>query len=252
MKEPTSKNSDESWPWPMTQWSTSGHLPSALGKDQNALNELILKYQAPLKAYLLAAFPGSENEADELMQDFAQDKIMKEGWLGKAERKRGRFRDFLKISLKNFVRDRFRRKPPAVVSLDELQIDLPVEERGTEAFEVEWARTLLSEVLERMEKDCKTLHRNEPNRPLIWEIFRLRLLQPILETAEPVGYEELVSRLGIASPFAAQNLLATAKRIFSRHLHEVIAEYEAGADAAAAELQDLRCFLRTATRGKKA
>jgi hypothetical protein len=251
MTDPPSKDSDETWPWPLTEWSASGRLPSSLGRDATRLNELILKYQTPLKAYLLAAFPGIQNEADELLQDFTQDRILKEGWLGKAERNRGRFRDFLKISLKNFVRDRLRARADATVSLDELEMDLPAKEKGNEAFGLEWARTILTEVLRRMELDCRTPHRNESNRYQIWETFRTRLLQPILEGAEPMGYEELVSKLGIASPFAAQNLLATAKRIFSRHLNAVISEYEGQSEAATAELQDLRQFLAGLTRGKK-
>ena len=243
MKKTQPENPDESLPWPLTEWSASGHLPSSLGRDAARLNELVLAYQAPLRAYLLAAFPGAKDLADELLQDFAEDKILREGWLGKADRRRGRFRDFLKISLKNFARDRLRGMANAPVSLDELELDPPAEASGTEAFGLEWTRMILAEVLKRMEQDCNTPRNNEPNRPQIWQIFRLRLLQPILEGAEPVGYEELVSRLGIVSPFAAQNLLASAKRIFSRHLNDVIAQYEGGSDATRMELHDLRQFL---------
>ena len=250
MKKPTTTSLEEEWQWPATGWSDSGHLPSTLGRNGNRLNELILRYQAPLKAYLLAAFPGLVNEADELLQDFAQDRILKEGWLGKADRQRGRFRDFLKISLKNFVRDRLSSRANAPVSLEELEYDLASEAGGEEAFGLEWGRAILAEVLTRMEQDCRTPQKNQPNRPQIWDVFRLRLLQPILEGPEPAGYQELVLKLGIVSPFAAQNLLATAKRMFERHLNEVIGEYEAAGEAAKVEVEELKKFLAGLSRKK--
>jgi len=251
MKRTLSESPEDNWQWPPTNWSVSGRLPSSLGNDADRLNELILRYQVPLRAYLLAAFPGLEPAADECLQDFVQDRMLKAGWLGKADRERGRFRDFLKTSLKNFVRDRLSRRGKEPLALEELELDPSAEQSSQEAFGLEWARAILSETLKRMEQDCKTPRKNEPHRPQIWDIFRLRLLQPIFEGAEPVGYEELVSRLGIVSPFAAQNLLATAKRIFGRHLTEVIAEYEQGGEAARAELQDLKSFLARLTRKKK-
>jgi len=251
MKKKPSKRSEEIWQWPPTEWSASGHIPKRVGREPETLNELILKYQTPLKAYFLAAFPGMEDEAEELLQDFVEDRILKEGWLDKAEAKRGRFRDFLKVSLKNYVRDRLRIAHPEVVSTSEPGFDLPAEESGNEAFDLEWARAVLAEALKRTELDCRRPRRNKANRVLVWETFRLRLVQPILEGTEPVGYEELVARLGIASPFAARNLLVSAKRSFSRHLKAVIAEYEEGGGAATTELQDLRQFLDGLTRGKK-
>jgi hypothetical protein len=250
MKKASSRRSEELWQWPPTEWSASGHIPKRSGRDPEALNELILRYQTPLKAYLLAAFPGLEDEAEELLQDFLEDKILKEGWLDKAEEKRGRFRDFLKISLKNFVRDRLRTAHPEVVSMSESGLDLPAEESGSGTLDLEWVRTVLGEALKRMELDCRRPRRNKTNRVLVWETFRLRLVQPILEGTEPVGYDELVSRLEIASPSAAQNLLVSAKRIFSRHLKAVIAEYEKDSEAAATELQELRESLDGLAHGK--
>ena len=57
-----------------------------------------------------------------LLQEFAEDKILKTGWLQRADQSRGRFRDFLKTSLRHFVLDRLNRiehkRPP--LALDEL------------------------------------------------------------------------------------------------------------------------------------
>ncbi len=252
MKKARSRPAERTWEWPRTEWSASGHMPRLLGKEPERLNDLLLKYRTPMKAYLVAAFPGLEAQAEELLQDFAQDRILRKGWLDKVERRRGRFRDFLKVSLRNFVRDRLRARRANVVSMNGLKFDQVAEASGSETFGLEWARAILAEVLGRMESDCRRRRGSQASRVLIWDTFRLRLLQPILEGAEPVSYEELVSTLGIASPAVAQNLLITAKRMFRRQLEGVIAEYEEGGEAARTELRDLRQFLGGLARVKKA
>ncbi len=64
--------------------------------------------------------------------------------------------------------------------------------------------------------------------------------------------KKLVARLGIISPADAQNMLATAKRIFTRHLDAVVAQYENGGSAVKAEIQELKQFLSRLAKGKKA
>jgi hypothetical protein len=237
--------------WPLTEWSTSGFLPSSLGRDADSLNQLILRYETPLKVYLLSTFPGHVGEVEELLQDFTQDKILKEGWLAKPDRSKGRFRDFLKRSLGNFVKDRIRKRAHAPVSLDELEADIAAAPPAAEQFDLNWTRAILAEVLKRMEADCQAPGKEQPRRGYIWEIFRLRLLQPALEDAEPVGYDEIVRRFAIISPFDAQNMLATAKRIFTRHLDSVVGEYESGEEAVKLEIEAIKQFLSRLGKKKR-
>jgi hypothetical protein len=113
-----------------------------------------------------------------------------------------------------------------------------------------WARTVLAQTLRRMEADCKDPSADQPQRGQIWEMFRLRLLQPIFEDAAPAPYEELIGRFGLRSPTDASNLLLSAKRIFKMHLGRVIQEYAEQDAATAAEIQALQEFLaRLAKRG---
>jgi len=106
-----------------------------------------------------------------------------------------------------------------------------------------WARTVLAQTLQRMEADCKNPTADQPRRSYIWEMFRLRLLEPIFEDAEPLAYDQLIARFELKSPMDASNLLLSGKRIFKMHLSRVIQEY-AGHDAATAtEIQDLEQFL---------
>ena len=190
--------------------------------------------------------------SDTLLQDFAEDKLLQEGWLRKADQSRGRFRDFLKTSLRNFVLNRLNlaevKNPP--ISLEELEQELPEREAVSEEFDLAWAQTVLAETLRRMEADCNNPGEDQPRRGYIWEMFRLRLLEPVFNDAPPPPYEMLIEQFGLKSPTDASNTLLSAKRIFKTHLSKVIQEY-AGQDAAtAAEIQALENFLgRLARRG---
>jgi DNA-directed RNA polymerase specialized sigma24 family protein len=228
--------------FPRTDWA---ELSKAAGAEEAALDRLIRLYWQPLKIFLIGTFPNLAGQADELLQDFAGDKFLREGWLRKADQTRGRFRDFLKTSLRNFILDRLSRadvkKPP--VSLDELEQEVPESEASVEEFDLAWARTVLAETLRRMEVDCRRPGKDQPRRSYIWEMFRIRLLEPVFNDAPQVPYEQLVERFGLKSPLEASNTLLSAKRIFKARLDEVICEY-AGRDAATAlEIQALKEFL---------
>jgi DNA-directed RNA polymerase specialized sigma24 family protein len=228
--------------FPRTDWA---ELSKAAAAEEAPLDRLIRLYWQPLKIFLIATFPSLAGQADELLQDFAGDKFLREGWLRKADQSRGRFRDFLKTSLRNFILDRLSRadmkNPP--VSLDELEQEIPETESSAEEFDLAWARAVLAESLRRMEADCKKPGKDQPRRSHIWEMFRIRLLEPTFNNAPQVPYEQLVEQFGLKSPLDASNTLLSAKRIFKTRLDEVICEY-AGRDAATAlEIQALKDFL---------
>jgi len=228
--------------FPRTNWVELGKAAVA---DEEPLDQLIHLYWQPLKIFLVATFPSLKNQADILLQDFAEDKLIKEGWLRRADQNRGRFRDFLKTSLRNFVLNHLNRvevkNPP--ISLEELTQELPHSDAPSEEFDLAWARTVLAETLRRMETDCKNPAEDQPRRSYIWEIFRVRLLEPIFNDAPQPSYDQLIDQFDLKSPTDASNTLLSAKRIFKAHLSKVIKEY-AGQDAVTAiEIQALEDFL---------
>jgi hypothetical protein len=233
--------------FPRTDWSALGKAAQA---DMALLDRLIRLYWEPLRIYLAATFPSLREQSQLLLQEFAEDRILKDGWLQKADRNRGHFRDFLKTSLRNFVLDRLGRAEAkhAPVSLEEIEIELPGSEAPSEDFDLQWARTVLSETLKRMEADCKDPSQPQPRRSYIWEMFRLRMLEPLLNDAPQPPYEELIERFELRSPMDASNLLLSGKRVFKMHLNQVIKEY-AGQDAATAtEIEALEEFLKSIKR----
>jgi hypothetical protein len=239
--------------WPQTDWSGLRRTAASVGKETDRLQQLILAYQSPLKLELLSTFPALKDEADDLLQQFAHDKILQEGWLAKADKNRGRFRDFLKTSLRNFVTQRLRERKISLVSLDELKSDPPGDAPVSELFDREWMRTVVAQALDWMEKDTNTPVKNQPDRQKIWEVFRLRIRDPMVEGVLPLPYEDLVTKLALKSPSRATDLLATSKRMFERHLNAVIAEYETSGDTAVqAEMHAVKAFVATLLRRKRA
>ena len=228
--------------FPRTDWAALGKAAAA---EPAPLDRLVRLYWQPLKIYLLATFPNLHDQAETLLQDFAEDKILQEGWLKKADQNRGRFRDFLKASLRNFVLNRLdlrENKNPAV-PLDELEHELPEPASATEAFDLAWARAVIAETLRRMEADCRDPKADQPRRTNIWELFRLRIIEPALHDATPPAYDQLIERFGLKSPMDASNTLLSAKRIFKAHLGSVIKEYAGKDTATAAEIREIEQFL---------
>lgn len=228
--------------FPVTMWTKLGRAASS---DTEELDRLIRLYWVPLRIYLVATFPSLRNDAELVLQEFAEEKFLKKDWLNRADRNRGRFRDFLKKSLRNFALDRLRsyeaRHPP--VALSEMEHELEGTQNPSEAFDLVWAHTVLAQTLRRMEADCMNSAENQPRRGHIWEMFRIRLLEPIFEGLEPVPYDELISRFGLRTPTDASNMLLSAKRIFKTHLNHVIREFSERDAATAGEVQALVEFV---------
>ncbi len=228
--------------FPRTDWAG---LDQAARADEARLDGLIRLYWTPLRVYLVATFPNLRDQSEVLLQEFAEDKILKDGWLKRADRSRGKFRDFLKTSLRNFVLVRLNRAEVrhAPVSLDELEVDVPEAAGPSEEFDLTWVRAVLAETLRRMEADCRDPAADQPRRGFIWEMFRIRLVDPMLNDAAQPPYEELIERFQLKSPTDASNMLLSGKRIFKMHLGRVIKEYAEQDAATAAEIKALEDFV---------
>src|SRR6266478_2816447 len=234
-----------------TSWAlpqSSAEFPGTIWLDVTDRKKVIHKYWSALKIYLLCLltrFPNYRGEVDDLLQDFIMKKILQPGWLENANPGKGRFRDFLKSSLRNFLLGEIRSREAdkrggktSSVPLEDLEHEVAGPEPVSDSFDIAWLRMLLSEALGQMERGCnasETIH--------IWKIFQTRVIQPALEGTEPISYESLVAQFGLKSPSQATNALATGKRMFARHLRSVVAQYETGDAAIRAEIDALQLFL---------
>jgi hypothetical protein len=242
------ERSDNDCSFPSTQWSLVDR--AAAGDThvrRRALGDLLKRYLPALRAHLVLKKRIDQERADDLLQGFITNKVLEQGLIARADPDKGRFRALLVTSLNHYVIDVYRHQsgtPPAF-SLNESDRTPPMgdSESPSEVFDVAWARELLSEVLRRMRAECEQSRRHD-----IWGIFECRILGPILDNKATLPYEQLVARFGFRSPTQAANALVTAKRMFTRILRTVVAEYAGDESAVEAEIRDLQQILARGSR----
>jgi RNA polymerase sigma-70 factor (ECF subfamily) len=213
---------------------------------REALGELLTRYLPALKTHLVLGKGLSPDRADDLIQEFVASKILERDLIGRADRDLGKFRTFLLTALDRFLVDQIRhdtakKRSPAdaeLLSVGDHHEHLRSTETPSDGFDVAWARGVLAEVLQRMRCHCESSGRMD-----LWGVFQCRLVDPILEGAKPVEYEQLVERFALKSPAHASNVLITAKRMFARTLRSVVAEYCRDDEEMESEIEDLRQIL---------
>lgn len=239
--------------FPSTHWSSvlaAGDTESQQGLE--ALGALLRRYEPALTWYLRQKFWVDGDEANDILQSFIAEVVLAKELIRKARPEKGfQFRKFLLTAFHNFAASHVRRTKAqkrcpsgGFVSLDES----PDREMGyvaepsPELFDVAWARGVIGEAMRLMKAEC-----DGSGRPDVWGMFESRLVRPILEGIEPVAYDELVQRYGLQSPVQAQNLLVTAKRMFSRCLCTAVAQYATSEQDIESELRELQIILAHAT-----
>jgi RNA polymerase sigma-70 factor (ECF subfamily) len=231
--------------FPTTSWS----LVALAGQDdearREALGQLLARYMPALRAHLVQGKGLAPDRADDLIQDFVTAKILERDLISRADHQRGKFRTFLLTALDRFLLNQLRdlgakkrSASAAAEPLGERDGRLAAGPGPSDAFDVAWARSMLSEALGRMRAHCEASDRMD-----VWDVFECRVLGPILEGTEAPDYRELVRRFGLQSPSQASNLLATAKRTFARTLRSVVAEYAGSEEEIEEELGQLREIL---------
>lgn len=212
--------------FPDTDWSLLRRAGSA-GDDVRRLatSAILSAYYPIMIGHVMRRFRLPRPVAEDLVHQFIADKILVKNVLAKADRGLGRFRGYLVRVLDNFAISELRRLGRRqkgridVAAID----DLPDEAADSEAgFDREWAAQILNDALESMAAECTTTARTD-----IWRIFKFRIVDPILRDAVPMPYDALVRELSLRDPRQAINLLASAKRVFERHVRGRIAAFAA-------------------------
>jgi len=210
-----------------THWSLIGDIGSADDRDRALIGLLINKYWKPVYCYLRRK--GYDNEeAKDLTQGFFHQVVLGRNLFQKADQSRGRFRSFLLMALNRYLisareKQTAQRQIPKhkLVSLD--QIDLPELAQTTEdmapedAYNYAWVSALLEEVLVEVQAQCR-----ERRLYTHWQIFRERVLKPILRGGEPTPMREICEKYGIEDGIKASNMVTTVKRIFQTTLRQYV------------------------------
>ena len=245
---------ESSSPFPNTSWSMvarAGHVRTSVRR--RTLEALVRQYLPALRAYLMARRRIGPQDADDLLQGFLASKVLEQQILRQADRTRGKFRTFLMTALERFAISEYRkasaaRRSPGAAGVGSIDgVDdagHPPAPGAADLFDVEWAKQAVEVAVSRMRQECEAGGRAD-----VWGVFKARVLDPTLADVEPVPYERLVPQLTLASAEQASNLLATGKRMFTRNLREVAAEYADDEADAEEEVRRLRRILSQARAG---
>lgn len=243
--------------FPSTHWSAVMMAAGQGSADERAkaIAHLVEAYAPALLAFLRLRKGLDRHHAEDVLQDFLAEKILAQGLISRAERGRGKFRNFLLKSLEHFLYNQIRRdrsaarRPPhgAVQPMVEAA-DLPDPHQPPHTtFEVVWARNVLALALDAMQHECAATA-----RPEVWAVFDGRVLGPVLRSEAPKPYAQLVEQFRFASPAQASNILITANRMFARCLRAVIGNYAVSEEELENELRDLRRILGDCGAGRDA
>ncbi len=185
-----------------TRWSLVAAASSGEGAQARAaLEELCAAYWYPLYAFQRRRGSGADEASDFVQGFFAA--LLEKGYVGQADKERGRFRSFLMTALRHFASKEWAKARALKRGGGQVHLSLDFEDGerryqlepegglGAEAlFERRWALTLLDRTLARLAEE----HRS--GSPAKAE--RFEALRPFLAGAGEVPYRDVGLQLGIS------------------------------------------------------
>jgi RNA polymerase sigma factor (sigma-70 family) len=196
-----------------TRWSLVLHAGSQAAGAQDALEALCRIYRPPVLAYIRAHRVWREDTEDLTQAFFAH--LLEQRLAARADPERGRFRAFLLTALKHFLASEYahasrqrRGGGQAALALDENEADTG--DGPEQAFEREWAQTVLREALRRLQAEAR-----QGGKEALFEQLRPFLLEPP-DTSE---YDAVGARLGLR-----RNTVAVAVHRLRARLQELVQE----------------------------
>jgi RNA polymerase sigma factor (sigma-70 family) len=221
-----------------TRWSLilSANLGSGKQKAREALSDLCRTYWRPIFSFVRARGYSVE-DAKDLTQDFFVT-ILKDNWLQRADRNRGRFRSLLLRSLQNFLINaaekthaRKRGGDAEFISWDDWkseassQLSLPAQALKSlppeRLFDVAWATTVVEHALQRLREECE-------GKGKLW-LFQA-LSSHLTDERDELSYGNLSAELGMAESAVKKQLHNMRQRHRSLLRDEVSQTVEDPAD----------------------
>jgi hypothetical protein len=107
-----------------------------------------------------------------------------------------------------------------------------------ESFNYAWVSALLDRLLEEVEADCR-------NRGMAthWDLFRDRVLRPILEDRDPPPLADVCARYGVKEATKASNMIFSVKKRFRGALKRYVRQSVASEAESGEDLLELAQFL---------
>jgi len=199
-------------------------------RGRRALEELLARYWKSVFCYLRCKGYESESAKD-LTQGFFHEIVLGRGLIERADRSKGRFRTFLLTCLNRYV-SKIRQAGKAkhglsrgrLVCLEEIdKLSVPEPRHYTtpsSAFDYAWGTALLDEVIDEVAGKCR-----ETGNAAYWELFRERVLRPIMGNIQPPPLPLLCEKYGVAETAKASHMILTVKRRFRAVLRRYVRQF---------------------------
>ena len=230
-----------------THWSLIEDSKSDDDRSRALIGMLLEMYWKPVYFYLRRK--GHNNEqAKDLTQGFFHEIVLNRGLIQRADQSKGKFRSFLLHALEQYLIDE-RQKQYAqkripkhkLVSLDDIEAPvfphINTDMTAEEFYNYGWMSALLDRVLSDVEAKC-----HEQDMSVHWNIFKERVVQPILKQQAPPSLENICGTYGIADRKKASNMMITVKRCFQAILQEHVRNTVISDDQTPEELQEVMQF----------
>ena len=222
-----------------TRWGlilSAANLGKEDQKAREALSDLCRTYWRPIFSFVRARGYSVE-DAKDLTQDFFVT-ILKDNWLQRADRNRGRFRSLLLRSLQNFLINaaekthaRKRGGDAEFISWDDWkseapsQLSLPAQALKSlppeRLFDFAWATTVVEHALQRLREECES-------KGKLW-LFQA-LSSRLTDERHELSYANLSTELGMAETAVKKQLHNMRQRYRSLLRDEVSRTVENPAD----------------------
>lgn len=213
------------------------------------LEQLFGMYWSPCYAFLRRQGHSSHDAAD-LTQGFLTEIVLERDLIKRADPERGKFRSFLISALSKFVIDEYRKahgrdgkRMRVMVPKDPLLLALAepnTSEDPAQAFDRQWAATVLDIAMCRLEESC-----NREGLGQHWIAFEARVKGPAVYGTEPASIDSLLKALDASGPEEISSMLHTVKRKFRSIYRDVVAETIVDPDQLDEEIQQLKELLST-------
>jgi len=230
-----------------THWSLIEDIKSKEDKDRALIDLLLRTYWKPIYCYLRRK--GYNNEqAKDLTQGFFHEVVLNRHLVQRAERCKGRFRSFLLHAVNQYLinirtAEGAKKHIPTnkLVRLETIDFaDAPqaISHFGPEdTYNYAWLSALLDQILSEVEAKCR-----RDGMEVHWNIFHDRVVQSILEDAEPLSLGDICEKYGIEDEKKASNMNITVKRRFQSALKQYISNTVTSEANVVEELEEIMQF----------
>jgi RNA polymerase sigma factor (sigma-70 family) len=221
--------------FPSTSWELLTHAARRGDGAAMARSEFAERYYGAVRAYIAAIARGASH-ADDLTQRFFEAVVLSGTLLARADHEKGRFRQYLKQSIRNFLIGEHRQH--SRLTAREVPFDGVTEGWSLVAVDASpspddemmraWAQSLVAMALSQLERVCEERRQREH-----FEMFVRRYVD---DPDDPPSWSEVGAPFGLDEK-TARNRTETAARQFRSLLRQLIATDIGAGDDVDHELQ---------------